>query len=184
MNRATTIAALSLLCGLATTASAQLPTASKEHEILKMEVGQWDAQVSLFMGPEGPLDTPQKSKATETNRMVGDFWLVSDFQGEFGGVKFTGHGQFGFDPHQKKYVGAWIDSFNPSSMKMVGDYDAAKKTMTFQTSGVEMDGTPNKGKHVIVYGDDKRVMTMYYAAPDSGELVKVMEIIYTRAKTK
>ena len=166
----------------ATSAMAQFPTATKEHEILKLEEGTWDAEMTMFMGPAGPYDPPVKSKGKEVNRMVGDFWIVSDFSGDFDGVSFTGRGQFGYDATKKKYVGTWIDSMNANITKMVGTYDAESKTMTYESSGVGMDGNPTKGKNVVVYGKDKRVMTMHYAAPGSDEMIKVMEIVYTRAK--
>lgn len=177
---ATTIG-LTLILGSTSTVTAQFPAASKEHEILKLEEGKWDAQMTMYMGPAGPYDPPVKSKGQESNRMIGDFWLVSDFSGEFEGMKFTGQGQFGFDPAKKKYVGTWIDSFSPNSSTMVGSYDAAKKTMTYTTTTVGMDGKPSKGKNVVVYGEKQRVMTMYAAAPESGEMIKVMEIVYAKA---
>lgn len=173
---------LFLIAFTTTDAVAQFPTASKEHEILKLEEGTWDAEMTMFMGPEGPYDPPSKSKAKEVNRMIGDFWIVSDFKGSFDGMPFTGFGQFGYSAEKKKYVGTWIDSFNANATKMVGTYDAAKKTMTYETSGLGMDGNPTKGTNVVVYGKDKRTMTMYFAAPGSDEMVKVMEINYTRAK--
>lgn len=182
MRLGTAILGLILLTGVTSKASAQFPAASKEHKILKLEEGKWDAAVTMFMGPEGPYDPPVKSKGSETNRMVGDFWLVSDFKGNFEGLEFTGHAQFGYDAKKKKYVGSWIDSFSANATHMEGTYDAEKKTMTYHSSGMNPDGTPTKGKNVVVYGKDKRVMTMYYQAPDSKEMVKVMEIVYTPAK--
>lgn len=177
-----TATGLVIIFGIMSTACAQFPKASKEHEILKLEEGNWDAEVTMFMGPAGPYSPPHKSKGKESNRMIGDFWIVSDFTGEFEGMKFTGRGQFGYDPAKKKYVGTWIDSFSPNDTKMVGTWDAEKKTMTYETSGVGMDGNPSKGKNVVVYGDDSRKMTMYVAAPGTDQLIKVMEITYTRAK--
>ena len=168
--------------GFVATTSAQFPSASKEHEVLKMEAGDWDAEVTMFMGPTGPYEQPHKSKGKESNRMLGDFWLVSDFSGDFEGLKFTGRGQFGYDASKKKYVGTWIDSFSPHVTKMAGTYDADKKTMTFETAGMGMDGKPSKGKNVVVYGKDKRTMTMFMAAPGTDKLIKMMEINYTRAK--
>lgn len=178
------IASLALLFTLSgvSTALAQFPTATEEHQILKQEDGKWDAEITMFQGPAGPYSPPQKSKASESNKMIGDFWLISDFKGSFEGMEFTGRGQFGFDPQKKKYVGSWIDSFSPNATKMVGSYDKAKKTMTYETTGIGMDGNPVKGKNVVVYGKDSRVMTMWSAAPDTGEMIKVMEITYKRAK--
>ncbi|MEM8668810.1 MAG: DUF1579 domain-containing protein [Planctomycetota bacterium] len=171
-----------LIIATAADATAQFPTASKEHQILKMEEGVWDAEITMYMGPAGAYNPPQKSKGKESNRMIGDFWLISDFEGSFEGMAFKGHGQFGFDPAKKKYTGTWVDSFSSNTTKMSGTYDADKKTMTYETTGVEMDGSPSKGRNVVVYGDKKRVMTMYSAAPDSGEMIKVMEITYTKTK--
>jgi hypothetical protein len=54
--------------------------------------------------------------------------------------------------------------------------------MTYDTSSVGMDGSPSKGKNIVVYGTDKRTMTMYVAAPGTDDMIKVMEITYTRAK--
>ena len=168
--------------GIATAAAAQFPAPSEEHKILKLEEGKWDAELTMFMGPDGPYDPPHQSKGQESNRMLGGFWIVSDFSGSFEGMKFSGRGHFGYDPRKKKYVGTWIDSFSPNATKMVGTYDADKKTMTYETSSVGMDGKPSKGKNVVVYGSDKRVMTMYVAAPGTDQMIKVMEIAYTRAK--
>ena len=182
MRLLTTTLSCVLALGIATTAVAQFPKASKEHAVLKMEAGDWDAEVTMFMGPEGPYDPPHKSKGKESNRMIGDFWLVSEFSGSFEGMKFTGLGQFGYDATKKKYVGSWVDSFSPNATKMVGTYDADKKTLTYETSGVGMDGKPSKGKNVVVIGKDKKVMTMYFAAPGTDRMIKVMEIVYTREK--
>lgn len=167
---------------IAATAGAQFPGASREHKLLKMEDGDWDAVVTMFMGPTGPYDPPVKSKAKESNRLLGDLWVVSDFKGDFAGMPFTGHAQLGYDPLEKKYVGTWIDSFTPGITTMSGTYDPNTKTMTFDTSTVGMDGKPAKGKNVVVYSDNKRVMTMYMTAPGSDEMVKTMQIEYTRAK--
>lgn len=173
-----------LLAVMATaTVSAQVPAASKEHKILKMEEGEWEAKTMLWMGPTGLLPEPLVSSGKETNRMIGDFWTVSDFSGDFGGMPYTGHGQFGYDAEKGKYVGTWIDSFSPNVTMMEGTWDAEKKTMTYMTTGMGMDGNPSKGKNVVVYeSDDKRTMTMYMASPEKDAMDKVMMIEYTRAR--
>ena len=64
---------IGLICvfAIATNATAQFPTASDEHKVLKHEEGKWNAEVTMFMGPAGPIDPPQKSKGVESNRMIG-----------------------------------------------------------------------------------------------------------------
>ena len=67
---------------------------------------------------------------------------MSDFEGDFEGLKYNGHGQFGYDAKMKKYVGTWVDSFGPHVTHMVGKYDAKTKTLTYATKGVNPDGSP------------------------------------------
>ena len=40
----------------------------------------------------------------------GGFWLLLDYKGDFGGMKFEGKGATGYDPNKKKYVSTWVDS--------------------------------------------------------------------------
>src|SRR5262245_55426309 len=82
---------------LVATASAQEPPKpGPEHAKLKELVGTWDATFSM-MG--------QESKATAIYRMgPGGLWLLSNFNGEIGGMKFSGHGVDGYDTAKKKYV--------------------------------------------------------------------------------
>lgn len=182
MKALTSLAVFAFALAISPAALAQFPTPSKEHQVLNQESGEWDAEVTMFMGPEGPYNPPQKSKAKEINRMLGGFWLVCDFKGEFEGVPLVGHAQFGYDAKNKVYTGTWIDSFTPTPTKMVGTYDPKTKTMSYDTKGTEMDGSPSKGKNIVVYGKDKRVMTMYAAAPGTDDMIKVMEVVYTKAK--
>ena len=83
----------------------------------------------MFAG--GPDAEPSVSKGTEVNEVLpGGLWLLSKFEGDFGGMKFSGRGQFGYDPVKKKYVGTWIDSTSTVLSVLEGEYDAKTKTMT------------------------------------------------------
>ena len=171
----------SLAC--ATRANAQEPPKpTKEHEELKTEVGSWDAEVSMWMSPDAE---PMKSKAVETNEMFGEFWLVSKFEGDVGGMKFKGHGLLGYDPAKKKYVGTWTDTLSPYLMTMEGDYDEATRTSTMYATGTNWEtGKPEKAKMVTVYeNDDEKTFTMHMEKPDAeDEWIKHMEIKYKRRK--
>jgi hypothetical protein len=156
------------------------PQPTAEHKILAADVGTWDASIKSYHG--GPDSEPSVSKGTEVNDMLaGGLWMTSKFEGEFGGSKFEGRGQFGFDPHKGKYVGTWIDSMSPSISVLEGSYDAATKTMTYTGDGVGPDGTKFKQKMVTTTKDDgTRVFTLYMKF-DKDE-VKFMEITYTKRK--
>ena len=85
-------------------------------------MGTWDATIKTYMA--GPGAEPSVSKGTEVNEvMPGGLWVLSKFDGDFGGMKFQGRGQFGFDPIKKKYVGTWIDSTSTILSMLEGEYD-------------------------------------------------------------
>lgn len=163
---------------------AQLPEPLPEHDILKQDIGEWNATIKIWMGPDGKVDPsiePMVSEGIEKNRMLGSFWVVSTFKGEFGGMPFEGQSMNGFDPKLKKFVGSWIDSTTPYPMHMVGEYDAETKTLTSTSTGVGFDGEETKGASTLVYKDkDHRTMTMYEIV--DGKNVRSMQIEYERKK--
>ena len=161
-----------------------IPKPTAEHKILAADEGTWDANIKTFTS--GPDAEPSVSKGVEVNTvMTGGLWMLSKFQGEFGGVAFEGRGQFGYDPVKKKYVGTWLDSWTPSLAVLEGSYDAKTKTMTYVGDGVGPDGkTKYTQKMVTTTKDDgTRVFTLYmkYDSAGAGE-VKFMEITYTKKK--
>lgn len=151
-----------------------------EHEVLKDDVGVWEAEVKTFMPGS---DEPMVSKGQETNRLLGGLWLVSDFRGEFGGQAFRGHGINGYDTQKKKYVGTWIDSMTSQMMIMEGTYDASKKTLT--TAGEMYDPSTQqncKVKNVATTNPDgTRTMAMFMESAAYGDKpFKMMEITYKK----
>ncbi len=173
---------ISLCCSSLTLA--QLPTPSPEHELLKKDLGTWAATVKMWMGADGKTDPsvePSVSKGEEVNRMLGEFWVISNFTGEFGGMAFEGHSVSGYDSKTKKFVGNWTDSMTPAPMHMQGTYDPKTQTLTSTTTGVGMDGEATKGKSLMVYKDaDHRLLSMYEIK--DGKELKSMEIEYVRKK--
>jgi hypothetical protein len=131
-----------------------------------------------------PGAQPLKSKAVETNKLFGDFWLMSEFAGDIGGMKFTGHMLLGYDPVKKKYVGTWVDTLSPHLMTMEGDYDEATHTSTMIGQGIDMEGKPSKSKMVTRYeSDDEKTFEMYMEkAGAADEWEKHMEVKYKRRK--
>jgi hypothetical protein len=167
------------LCAAAATAQEgpPLPKPGPEHEVLKNDVGTWDATIEMLMPPGPP------SKGTETSAMgPGGLWLISDFKSDMMGMPFQGHGVTGWDPAKKKYVGTWVDSMSTSISMSESTYDAAAKTATGTLEGPGPDGQPMKMKAVTQYkDDDTRVFTMYMAGPD-GKEAPTMRITYKRRK--
>jgi uncharacterized protein DUF1579 len=171
-------------CSLAAAGYAQqgppIPKPGPEHEILKQDVGTWDATVEMA---EPGKPTPTVSKGTETTSLVGGFWAVSDFKSEMMGQPFEGRGTVGFDTNKKKYVSTWVDSMSTGFMTGEATYDPKTKTMTGFVEGFDPgQGSNVKMKQTTEYKDaDSKVFTMYMTGPD-GKEVPMMKITYKRRK--
>ena len=152
----------------------QQPEPGPEHEKLKQMEGTWDAVVKAG---------PQESKGKVTYKMeIGGLWLVSDFQGEFEGQKFTGKGLDSYDPIRKKYVGVWVDSMSTSPVISEGTFDKDGKVLTMTGEGPGQDGKPTKYKMVSEHKDKDNILwTMFGAGPD-GKDAPMMTITYKRRK--
>ena len=60
-----------------------------EHKILAADEGTWDATIRTYEG--GPDAEPSVSKGSEVNEVLpGGLWVLSKFEGDFGGMKFQG----------------------------------------------------------------------------------------------
>jgi hypothetical protein len=181
---------LALFVGLGVTGTARLASAQEghpsakptaEHKHLAKDVGTWDATVKSWMS--GESSEPTVSKGVEVDKLMpGDLWLLNDFDGEFGGLAFHGHGVTGYDTQKKKYVATWVDSLSTSLMTMEGSYDADKHTVTMYGKGTDPAGKPYESRSTTKYmGDDERVFTMWIKSDESkGEFMKMMEITYKR----
>ena len=153
-----------------------MPKPGPEHELLKKDVGTWDATVEM-MFPGAP---PSTSKGVETNRMIGGLWLVTDFKSTMMGQPFQGHGTTGYDVNKKKYVGTWVDTMGTGLGLSESTYDAATRTLAGTFEGADETGRTVKSRAVTEYkDDDTRVFTMYTTAPD-GKEVPGMTITYKR----
>jgi hypothetical protein len=157
MNSTRYLCAIALAALIAPPTDAQEPPKpGPEHEMLKKQVGTWDATMKM----EG-----METKAVATYKMdLGGLWLTSAFEGEFGGMKFSGRGLDTYDPAKKKFVAVWVDSMSTSPMVMEGTYDKEKKTLTLSGEGPGMDGKPTKYKSVSVMPDDDTINFSMYVA--------------------
>jgi Protein of unknown function (DUF1579) len=173
------------LFGIAAVAAAQEmpPKPTAEHKIVTAAEGTWDATVKSYQSPDSE---PMVSTGVEVNTVVtGGLWLSSIFKGDFGGMAFEGHGQFGYDPTKKKFVGTWIDSMSPSLTVLEGTYNPDTKTMTYTGDGVwPIDGTKLTHRMVTTTkSDGSRVFTLYMTGtPTGGKEAKAMQIEYTKRK--
>jgi hypothetical protein len=184
MNFSRTLLRLCVVVSVLATPAMAQPGAkpTDEHKILASQEGTWDATIKSFTA--GPDAEPMVSKGTEVYTvMTGGLWVLSKFDGDFGGMKFEGRGQFGYDPIKKKYVGSWIDSLSPNLSVLEGSYDPKTKTMTYVGEGIAPEGTKYTQKMVTTTKDDgSRVFTLYMKVGEAKDEVKFMEVTYTKRK--
>lgn len=163
--------------GLQQDGAPPMPQASPEHKLLMERVGTWDCAMQMWMGPGEPM----KMTGVETNRALGPFHLVSEFEASMMGEPFAGHGVFSWDPAKKKFFSLWVDSTEPSPMLMEGTYDSKTRATTFVGENVMM-GERMKMREVVTSKDaDHAVFEMYLTGAD-GKEQKSMQIDYTRRK--
>lgn len=153
----------------------EMPKPTKEHAWLQTRVGTWDATVHCPMMGE-------PSKATETNKAFGDFWVVSEFNGNFMGSPFKGMSLSTYDPIKQKYVSSWCDTMTPSLFVMEGTMDAAGKKLTSTGKGPNMEGKIVEFTNVLeVKSPDETVFTMYETSKGASD-PSAMKIEYKRKK--
>ena len=157
------------------------PAPQKEHEWLKQFTGEWESEAEMVMEPGKP---PVKSKGTESTKLLGGFWLVSEMKGECLGVPVTGIMTVGYDVKKKKYVGTWVCSMCDWLCKYEGTVDESGKILTLETEGPNpADPTKLvKMKDVLEWKDkDSRVLTSYLQG-DDGKWNQFMTMTSKRKK--
>ncbi|MGI9427975.1 MAG: DUF1579 domain-containing protein, partial [Bythopirellula sp.] len=166
----------------AASADAQAPPApvADGHRILQHEVGAWDAVVRTWATPDAQ---PAVSRGTETNRMLGQMWVVGVFESGSDGTSYRGQSQVGYDPVAKKYMGTWIDTMSPHLNTFEGTMQGNQLTM--KTKGLDpKTGQQKLTKMVTTYvDDDHKTYESFEPVPGKeGQLWKTMEVSYTRRK--
>jgi hypothetical protein len=156
------------------------PQPTPQHQWLQQLVGQWDAEVHLFMEGQEPV----VSSGSLHVRPVGAFWTVGEHQGQFLGQPFTGLQTLGYDPERQKYVGTWVDSVSGYLWTYEGALNEAGSVLTLATEGPcpARPGQLSEFKEVIeVKSKDHQVFTSSIKNED-GEWTTNMKIIDHRKK--
>jgi Protein of unknown function (DUF1579) len=146
------------------------PKPGKEHDHLKRLVGTWDAET-------------ESSNGTMTYKMgLGGLWLIGDFEGEFGGLKFQGKGLDSYDPATKKYRSVWVDSFSTAPRFMEGNLDKDNKVMTMTGEGPGQEGKTTKYKSITEIEDADTVNFSLFMVDEDGKEQPMVKITYKRKK--
>jgi hypothetical protein len=94
---------------------------------------------------------------------------------------FQGISLDGFDNQKQRYVGVWFDSMGTMMLTFEGELDKSGTVRTMTADFIDaMTGKPAKMKGVTtIVGEDEHRYEGWKTGPD-GEMVKSMEVIYTR----
>ena len=154
-------------------------TPGPAHKALEPLVGNWDAEVKMWMAPDAP---PTTSKASATSKWIMNKRFVQmDFNGEFMGKPFRGLSISGYDNTKQKYNNVWIDDMHTMTVVSEGPGTDGNKVITFEgTYDCPITGEKNKASKQIVriISPDKHIYEMH--DPSRGANSKTMEITYTR----
>jgi hypothetical protein len=159
----------------------EVGTPGPEHAMLAKENGNWKADVTMWMTPDGP---PMTSKATMTNKMVlGGRYQQSVFKGDMMGMPFEGTSTTTYDKARKVWVTNWIDNMSTMIMNLDGTYDEGSKTTTYTGKVLcPANGKWADMKQVMKKVDDKTmVMEMYGPDMKTGKPYKSMEMKMTKS---
>ncbi|MEO1130884.1 MAG: DUF1579 domain-containing protein [Planctomycetota bacterium] len=111
----------------------QTPKPTPEHLWLKQLVGDWSFESRGSMGNE---DDVVELRGTESVRMLGDLWILSDMDGAMpGGERCTAVMTIGFDPDRNLFIGTWVGSMMTSMFHYEGSLDEGRRVLTLNTSG-------------------------------------------------
>jgi hypothetical protein len=149
------------------------------HRALEPLVGEWEAEVKLWMSPDAP---PTTTKATAKSTWVMNKRFVQqEFNGEFMGKPFRGLSFTGYDNTKQKYNSVWIDDMHTMMVTSEGESKDGNKVITLEsTYDCPITGEKNKPSRQVyrIIDRDKHVFEMH--DPSRGSNSKTMEITYTR----
>ncbi len=144
-------------------------TPGKEHAALNPLVGEWTCEVKFWMAPGTDPDVSTGKMSRKW--ILGDRYLIEDYEGTAGGMPFQGQGINGYDRGQKKYFGMWMDSMSTGFHLQMGTADASGKRFTYTGDNFcPIKGGMKWTKSTLeISSNDKHVMKMYEKDPHGKE---------------
>ena len=121
---------------------------TKEHEILKNLVGEWETAAESIAAPGQPA---MKCTGKIIARMLGGFWVIAEAEADMMGMKYKAVQTIGYDPKAKKYVGTWVDSMMNHMWKYEGSVDETGKILTLEAEGPNFVAGEGTAKYRDVY---------------------------------
>ena len=155
----------------------KMPKPQKEHEWLKQLAGEWDLDLTM----QEPGKDSTKAKGSETTRLLGPFWSISDVKATMMDMPFGGQMTLGYSTEKKKYIATWIDSMGDYLWTYEGSLDPSGKILTLETTGpCPMQGGKMTRFKEVIEIKDKDHRTFSSLVDFDGKFVQMLTINYTR----
>lgn len=157
----------------------KVSTPSANHKLLEQYVGTWKAEARLWKDSSLP---PEITNATSRFSMVmGGRFLQQEYQGSMMGTPFFGRGLFGYDNAQDIFVSSWIDTAGTGIMSSSGKLNPSSKKIELSGSFYcPVAKKPLASREIMSLIDKNRFVFEMYGPSQTGEEMKMMEIVYTR----
>lgn len=149
------------------------------HEILAQRVGEWKAEVKMWMDPSQP---PTLSEAkTICEPMLGGRYFKATHTGNMMGMPYEGYEINGYDNLKKEFFNVWIDNMGTGVMMNYGSYDETNNTLNYNGLMTGPTGDDMEVRMTVKLIDNNNSIFEMFADMD-GQEVKWMEIKYIRTK--
>ena len=157
-----------------------MPSPSPQHEWLKQLVGHWTITGSCTM-PDGSTG---QANATESVRMLGDYFTVATLTGLMPGCDSTIESilTLGYDADKQRFVGSWIGSPMPKLVIYEGTLSEDQSTLTLDCECPSFEDPTQTAQYqdiIIIKSDTQREFHSQIRQPD-GSWNRFMSSHYTR----
>lgn len=186
------IVGLVAACGLLFTGGAALAGSHSEaqmpqpiklgpaHAHFKAMAGTWAIKQTMFM-PDGKTMTADGTQTVTT--VLGGLGMQFETKTPMGPMTMLGHGASYWVPAKGKYQSTWFDNMSHHGVWIGwGTWDEKTKSMTETISGPGPDGKETTMRMVTTVKDADSYTTVFFMKGPDGKEMKMMEMIYTRAK--
>lgn len=151
------------------------PVEIKGAEVLAMEAGTWDADITFPSREAGKPD--EKAHGVQVNELrSGGMWMLNRFSVD--DTPYEGTGVWGYDRATDRYSGIWVDNNDQQIRFDDGLWDPQAKTITWTANQADPKGRYMRLLTVETFAGDTRTFESV-ALTRKGE-VPLVRIKFTR----
>lgn len=153
--------------------------ALEQHAWLQQLVGDWNVMYEASMGPGAE---PMKMEARASTRKVGELWILSEGNANFGGQGFSSFMTLGYNPTHEAFVGTWVDSMQTQLWIYRGRLDSTGKILTLVSEGPSMTDASVMAEYrdvIELKSRDQYLLNSSVKGPD-GAWTTIMTATYQR----